>query len=190
MLEHRNVTELSLRHLGTVSCVLQCFYQAQPCMFLSHCLILQTIAVLVCLLLTDQSMHWSCRDHPAQPVPTDFQVQWPSRADGENKESWQEPESLSHCFPASKFFTHGQRGIFASVCCQTEDLLRVVAVPGNPNPPIWLLMSKPLRLGGISVYLEDNWSDSSQAVLNKPWTCLQEWKGIWEGQHEAFCVHV
>lgn len=49
----------------------------------------------------------------------------------------------------------------------------------------WLRQSKPshldthvkhLRLDGFCVCLEDDWSDLSQAVLNKPWTCPQGWE--------------
>lgn len=47
---------------------------------------------------------------------------------------------------------------------------------GNPNPPIWILVKKHLRLEVFCVCLEDDWSDLGQAVLNKPWTCPQGWK--------------
>lgn len=50
-------------------------------------------------------------------------------------------------------------------------LFRVASGRGNPNPPIWHLM-----LEGFCVCLEDDWSDLSQTVLNKPWTCPQGWQ--------------
>lgn len=81
-----------------------------------------------------------------------------------NKECWQEAESSSWSFPASKLFiqmAERDKKVFSvsvkiPVYCQSKDLPRVVAGLGNPNPPTWLLTQECLRLGDICVYFEDN----------------------------------